>query len=1051
MSEERRTVRKTKMKTILLTLYDAIVSIASYFIALWVRYDFSIGTIPNKSLLAVLYVAAPYALLVVLIFTLFRLYKTIWTYVGISELLRLFIASLVASAVHSIAVTIVSFVISGHRMPISYYVIGGFSQIAFTAGIRLAAKTFSYLKRHSRRDIKTRERVLIYGAGSAGYAIARDIENDREDRIVIVGFIDDDPSKKGYSIGNHSILGTRENLKSIVEDYAVDRILLAIPSLSPKQQKTILNLCKDTNVQVSLLPSTNMLVGGRITTDKVRDIQIEDLLGREKVDINSTDAFSIIQNKVILVTGGGGSIGSELCRQIISHNPKQLIIFDIYENNAYDIQQELIRKFPDLDLKVLIGSVRDSRRINDVFEKYHPDIVYHAAAHKHVPLMEESPEEAVKNNIIGTYKAAYAAIKHHVGKFILISTDKAVNPTSIMGMTKRVCEMIIQTMDAMIRSHRVADIPAIYTHYEDNNTNETTALPADATTEFSAVRFGNVLGSNGSVIPLFKKQIEEGGPVTVTHPDIVRYFMTIPEAVSLVLQASAFAHGGEIFVLDMGQPVKVDTLARNMIILAGYKPDVDIKIVYTGLRPGEKMYEEKLMASEGLRKTNHGRIYIGKPIDFDREGFFENLRELLSISFKDEEETKARILAFVNRGLGEKAGLNEEVIEREKADIEEISGIVRNFRLKGKLVKVLPIIKGYINRTYYIETLDDAEEMHQYVLQRINDNVFKDPKGLMDNFEKVTKELSGKFILPGAEKRELGESSIPSVCKTNTDENLIHIESGWWRVISYFPDVYGIDVVTNPETFYFAGVAYGSFINAVSGMDATKLNITIPNFHNCPSRYRDLQSSIAKDVKDRKKDVEKEIAFIEERSEKIGCIHNALESKRIPTRICHNDTNLNNVLFDNETHLPVAVIDLDTIMPSSPLYDFGDSMRIGASTAKDDEKDLSKVKFNVGLYKYYAKGFLETCGASLTKEELELLPNASLVMSMEDGIRFLADYLDGDTYYRIEYSSQNLDRCRTQLKMVEEMEKVLPEIRATLQEIYDELNLTADLSTNVGW
>ena len=425
----------------------------------------------------------------------------------------------------------------------------------------------------------------------------------------------------------------------MVEKYSIDKIFLAIPSATAQQRRDILNICNETSCELKNLPGMYQLVLGQVTASAMRNVSVEDLLGRDPIRVDLQEVFQFINGKTVLVTGGGGSIGSELCRQIAAHSPKELIIFDIYENNAYSIQLELKEKYPDLKLIVLIGSVRDSRRIYQVFETYHPEIVYHAAAHKHVPLMEESPCESIKNNALGTYKTAYAALTHGCKRFVLISTDKAVNPANIMGASKRICEMIIQAFDKKIKAGKAEEIPQLYTHKGMENADKTGngTVFRDIHTEFVAVRFGNVLGSNGSVIPIFKRQIEKGGPVTVTHPDIIRYFMTIPEAVSLVLEAGTFAKGGEIFVLDMGSPVKIDTLARNLIRLSGFKPDVDIRIEYSGLRPGEKLYEEKLMAEEGLEDTENSRIHIGKPLCFDVDTFLEKVDGLMEVAYKNKE------------------------------------------------------------------------------------------------------------------------------------------------------------------------------------------------------------------------------------------------------------------------------------------------------------------------------------------------------------------------------------------------------------------------------
>ena len=474
------------------------------------------------------------------------------------------------------------------------------------------------------------------------------MHNSRELTSRACCVIDDNPNKWNRFIEGIPIVGGRDTILENVEKYDIDTIMLTMPSASAKDKRDILNICKETNCELKSLPGIYQLANGEVLLSKMKSVAIEDLLGRDQIKVDMAEIFNQLKGKTILVTGGGGSIGSELCRQIAAHEPKQLIIFDVYENNAYEIEQELRRKYKDrLNLVVLIGSVRDTRRIDMVFEKFRPDIVYHAAAHKHVPLMETSPNEAIKNNVVGTYKTAYAALKYGAQKFVLISTDKAVNPTNIMGASKRLCEMVIQSMDVISRTGKNNLLPLLHAHRDvddpmdradvgvGNDVQENTVSKAKNRTQFVAVRFGNVLGSNGSVIPLFKKQIEAGGPVTVTHPDIVRYFMTIPEAVSLVLQAGTYAAGGEIFVLDMGEPVKIDSLARNLIKLSGFEPDVDIKISYSGLRPGEKLYEEKLMAEEGLKKTDNDLIHIGQPIPFDTEKFLGQLETLAAESYEN--------------------------------------------------------------------------------------------------------------------------------------------------------------------------------------------------------------------------------------------------------------------------------------------------------------------------------------------------------------------------------------------------------------------------------
>ncbi|MBP5617118.1 MAG: polysaccharide biosynthesis protein, partial [Elusimicrobiaceae bacterium] len=501
----------------------------------------------------------------------------------------------------------------------------------------------------ARSALDTAPAVLLIGAGDAGRLILQDMQRTKVAKNGRVrAIIDDNPRKWGRSISGVPVVGGRDEILAAVKKYNINKIYFAIPTASAETKRDILNICKETQCKIKVLPGIYQLVNDEISVQSLKDVSVEDLLGREPIKMDMTDVFNFIAGKTILVTGGGGSIGSELCRQIAAHQPKLLLIFDMYENNAYDIEQELKRKYPKLNLKAIIGSVRDSKRIARVFEMYKPEVVYHAAAHKHVPLMEGSPCEAVKNNAIGTYKTAYAAMKNGCQRFVLISTDKAVNPTNIMGATKRLCEMIVQTFDYMIKNNREQELPLLHAHMRDELAfMEKKAQEIHSQTEFVAVRFGNVLGSNGSVIPLFKRQMAEGGPLTVTHPDVIRYFMTIPEAVSLVLKASVMGKGSEIFVLDMGSPVKIDTLARNLIKLSGLRPDVDIKITYTGLRPGEKLYEEKLMAEEGLTRTENNLIHIGHPISFDNDTFLKDVKVLMNASYAEQEDTIRTMVAKV--------------------------------------------------------------------------------------------------------------------------------------------------------------------------------------------------------------------------------------------------------------------------------------------------------------------------------------------------------------------------------------------------------------------
>ena len=597
----------------LLAITDIFLIALSGFLALYIRYDFRFSNMDMQYVdYEIQYLPASIVVTLVL-FVLFKLYRSVWRFASSAELLNV-----IGACSASIILQIIGMSILHMRMPVSYYLM---KYVILIAGVGTVRFTYRILRMFQERRLfgekDPRKNTMIIGGGEAGAMIIKEFQNSSYLNQKICCVIDDNPAKQGKYLRGIKIMGGRGDICRLVQELKIEEIIVAMPSAPRSEVKEILNICKETDCELRVLPGLYQMIKGEVSISQLRKVEIEDLLGRDPIRVQLDEIMGYVAGKVILVTGGGGSIGSELCRQVAAHEPKRLIIFDIYENNAYDIQQELKDKYPDLDLVVLIGSVRNTHRINSVFEKYRPDIVYHAAAHKHVPLMEDSPNEAIKNNVFGTYKTAMAADKYGAKRFVLISTDKAVNPTNIMGASKRLCEMVIQMMNR------------------------------HSATEFVAVRFGNVLGSNGSVIPLFKKQIEKGGPVTVTHPDIIRYFMTIPEAVSLVLQAGALAKGGEIFVLDMGEPVKILDLAENLIRLSGYKPYEDIDIEFTGLRPGEKLYEELLMSEEGLQETPNKLIHIGKPIEFDEEKFREQLELLKKTADKDSDSIKQLVKEIV--------------------------------------------------------------------------------------------------------------------------------------------------------------------------------------------------------------------------------------------------------------------------------------------------------------------------------------------------------------------------------------------------------------------
>lgn len=623
MKQTKKDIMQLIVRRFFLIITDIILINGSVLLALMMRFNVTVESIPIEYMDRYIKFIIPYTFSTLIIFWICRIYHSLWQYASITELYKIVEACVIVELVHVAATFFL-----GWGLPRScYFNAGVFLMISISASRFMYRFIRTGLQKY--RQSNDHLRIMLIGAGDAANVLIREISNSRYlDNSKVVCVIDDDPDKIGKYMHGIKIVGNRDKIKEAALEYDIDEIIFAIPTASIKDKKNILNICKETNCELKILPGVYQMVGDEISIKDLRKVDVLDLLGRDPIEVDIDSIMGYVKDKTIMVTGGGGSIGSELCRQIAAHRPKFLLIFDIYENSAYDIQQELLRDYPELNVETLIGSVRNTSRVESIFAHYRPDIVYHAAAHKHVPLMEESPNEAIKNNVFGTLNVAKMADRYGTRKFVLISTDKAVNPTNIMGASKRMCEMIVQSY------------------------NEKSA------TEYVAVRFGNVLGSNGSVIPLFKKQIEAGGPVTVTHPDIIRYFMTIPEAVSLVLQAGAYAHGGEIFILDMGEPVKIDDLAKNLIRLSGYTLGVDMEIQYSGLRPGEKLYEELLMEEEGLMNTANKLIHIGKPIEFDSAEFYDKLAELKKSIYEETDHVREMVKEIVPTYYPEKGAVD---------------------------------------------------------------------------------------------------------------------------------------------------------------------------------------------------------------------------------------------------------------------------------------------------------------------------------------------------------------------------------------------------------
>jgi|GEM_PF-18359 len=1021
------------VSALLLVVFDIIVVTGVYWLALYISYECEIGSIPADALQSYIRSIPIYLIASVVAYRFAKMYDSIWRLVSYYELC-VFGAAVAVLAVGYFAVML----LLGSPLPSRYFAIGGWLQLSLLVparfAYRLLPRMWTYFRavRGNGGDCK---RVLLIGAGSAGQVILRNIAGAADASLRVCCIIDDNPAKHGCTLEGIPVVGGRDDILASVKKYRIDEIFLAIPSIDGESKKRILDICKESNCKLQILPGVSQLVNGEVTLSRMKGVSVEDLLGHEPVPVNTDEIWNNLNGRIILVTGGGGSIGSELCRQIATLKPKQLIIFDIYENNAYEIEQELKHDFPDLNLTVLIGSVRDSRRLDDIFRALRPEIVFHAASHKHVPLMENNPCESIKNNVMGTYKAACAAIEYGCRRFYYLSTDKAVNPTSVLGASSRICEMLMQTMEHLVRTGKTEKL------FPPSEHKGAPVCPNGCRIEFASIRFGTAIGSEGSFFHLFKKQIAEGGPVKVTHRDVTRFCMDSPELVKLILQAAAYARDGEIFVLDMGNPFKIDTLARNLIRLNGLVPDKDIAIEYIGLRPGEKMFEEPLMWEEGMRKTPCPRIYVANPTRIDIDLFLRNLQDFFQAAVENSPKIKEMFRTVVNsyRSADVSTGKAQTVAAdfQEQESINHLECVALEFRIRGKVDAIVPMNKGYINRTYRVETVDEKGNNFRYTLQRINTDVFTDPGKLMENFVLVTEHLAKNLHLPWNPELPANQQVI----FTQTGKSFYSDFSGAWRMLSYFDRAHSYDIPKSAEVFHDSGIVFGLFVKAMEGVPADSVHEVIPEFHHTFRRYEHLEKAIQADPVHRAGSVQKEIEFIRSHRATFRLISDALQRGEIPLRLAHNDCNLNNVLFDDATDKPVAVIDLDTVMPSSILYDFGDSLRIGTNTARDDEKDLNKVSCDLALFGSYACGWLEACGKILTPEEVDLLPYAPIIITFEDGIRFLTDYLNGDIYYYIYYLGQNLDRARTQLKLAEDMLEKLPEIQKILRKILSDLNI----------
>ena len=874
-------------KTALLLFVGDVVSVGlAYYLALLVRFDFLARQIPAQYLHNYAVAIPYYIILCLVIYKLLHLYNRLWCFASYREVCDCLLATVPMSMVYGVGGLLFL-----PRMPISYYLFGGILQLLALLCSRFGVRFFRLLAaRSSGMKIGKLESAMLIGGGSAGQLVLRDLSTTTLRNIQFRCIIDDDKDKWNCMLEDVPIIGGRDQIIPAVAKYGITKIFIAIPTLSFNERCALLNLCQETGCEVKLLPGLYQFSDDEVSLSQMRTVTVDDILGRDPITLNLEEIKAYAQGKVILVTGGGGSIGSELCRQLAVFSPKRLVLFDFNENNVYLLQIELRKSFPALDVSAFVGSVCDTHRLAQVFAECRPEIIFHAAGHKHLSLMEGSPCEALINNVIGTYKTAYMAMAYGCRRFILLSSDKAVNPTSILGAASRLCELLMQTLQTFSHTGHLAKLfpPNIHPWAK------MPLIGDSCSTEFTTIRFGTVLGSEGSVFQLFQKQIANGGPVLISDKEATRFCMSIPETVRLILQSVAYSQEGDVFVLDMGTPQRIDDIARKLIRLSGLEPDVDIAIQYTGLRPGEKLREEPLMWEEGMRKTPCSRIFIANPTRMEYDDFIQKLESFFKAVWDGCNDVQERITELVNSyhvpDTQTSAPFAAATLVKAQEPINNLERIALKFNIDGEVIAAIPMNKGYINRTYRIDTKEQDGTQRSYTLQRINTNVFSDVWALMDNFVQVTTHLQKRFRLPGRADALANQLVI----RTRDGKNFFEDDSGAWRMLSYIDHVHSYDIPENPQVFYNAGQAFGAFLKGLEGLDPALIHEVIPHFHDTYARYQALEEAAKANPVGRVAQVQPELDFVRRHVELFQKISSALKKGEIPLRLGHNDCNLNN-------------------------------------------------------------------------------------------------------------------------------------------------------------